>query len=185
MPGPEPIALVEPTRSAPPTPTDEIPMCDYCGCRDLTPAIGELSEEHERMLDLGYRLRRAVAARDHAAALEVLDGLEPLVGHHTDKEEQGLFSALREVWGADDRLDTLVGEHEEVDALLAEVRRGDPGWPDAAERAVAVLSQHLLDEETDLFPYAMYELSPTQWERVEAVHDAHGPAPDLARQAVA
>lgn len=160
-------------------------MCDYCGCRDLTPAIGELSEEHERMLDLGYRLRRAVRAQDHAAAIAVLDELEPLVDHHTDKEEQGLFTQLREVWGADDRLDTLVDEHEAVDALLAEARAGGTGWADAAERGMALLSQHLLDEETDLFPYAMYELSPQQWQRVEAVHDLHGAAPDAARQAVA
>jgi hemerythrin-like domain-containing protein len=34
----------------------------------------------------------------------------------------------------------------------------------------AALSRHLMDEETDLFPYAQYELSPLQWDEVERVH---------------
>lgn len=145
-------------------------MCDYCGCRDTAAAIGELSDEHEEVLELTYRLRRLAGVGDHPGVAEVLETLEPLLARHTAKEEQGLFTQLRAAWGADDRLDALVDEHRMVDALLDVVRAGDPGWRTAARTASDTLSAHLLAEETDLFPYAMYELRPEQWAAIDEIH---------------
>lgn len=86
-------------------------MCAYCGCRQR-PAIDELSEEHEQLLELVYGLRRRAETGDHAEVVAVLEGdLGPLLAHHADKEERGLFTQLRTSWHADDRLDTLVAAH--------------------------------------------------------------------------
>lgn len=146
-------------------------MCDYCGCRRQS-AIDELSEEHERLLDLLYRLRGEGARGDHAAVVRTLEtAIAPLLEEHTDKEERGLFVQLREAWAADDRLRDLVDEHRDIEERVATVLAGGPGWQDAVRSLGDALSEHILDEETDLFPYALYELTPHQWDAVEAVHD--------------
>lgn len=145
-------------------------MCDYCGCRRHAP-IEELSEEHEELLELGYRLRRLAREGAPAEALELLEQrLVPLLRAHTAKEERGLFAQLRSTWEADDRLDALVSEHRAMDAALAVVRRGGLGWTAALEALLADLSEHIMAEETDLFPYAAYDLGADQWRAVEEVH---------------
>jgi hemerythrin-like domain-containing protein len=152
-------------------------VCDFCGCRQQ-PAIDELSEEHERLLDLGYRLRRWAAEGDRDRVRHaVVQDLLPLLHHHTDKEERGLFAQLRAAWEADDRLATLVDEHRRIDDLATRVLGDDVGWPEHLTTLVATLSEHILSEETDLFPYARYELDHRQWDAVERVHAAAGGRP--------
>jgi hemerythrin-like domain-containing protein len=90
----------------------------------------------------------------------------------TGKEEEGLFTQLRSAWEADDRLATLVDEHREIDDLAAAVLVDDVGWSGHLATLVATLSEHILSEETDLFPYALYELGHRQWNAVERVHAA-------------
>jgi hemerythrin-like domain-containing protein len=145
-------------------------MCDYCGCRNQ-PEINELSDEHNRLLDLAYQLHRLARRGSHTDVLAVIDGeFAPLLDHHTSKEEQGLFTQLRSRYAADDRLDTLIGEHHDIKVQVAAVHAGDHGWREALTRLVDDLDQHILDEEVDLFPYAMYELQPSQWTQVAQVH---------------
>lgn len=146
-------------------------MCDYCGCREQA-AIEELSQEHEQLLNVVYRLRRDGARGDHPAVLEALEvELAPLLRRHTDKEEQGLFVQLRDAWAADDRLDVLVDEHRRIEELLEAVVAGGADWHGALVLLADELSEHIFDEETDLFPYARYELREAQWAAVEEVHD--------------
>lgn len=147
-------------------------MCDYCGCR-LQPEIEELSQEHERLLDLGYRLRRLARDHSHAEVLDLVDGeFAHLLDHHTDKEERGLFAELRSNHEAAERIDALVDEHHDIATHLAEVRAGGDGWREALTRLVAELDRHIMDEEVDLFPYSLYELREAQWDRVAEVHAA-------------
>jgi hemerythrin-like domain-containing protein len=146
------------------------PVCDFCGCRQQ-PAIDTLSEEHERLLDLGYRLRSSATDGDRERVrATVARDLLPLLHHHTDKEERGLFTQLRAAWEADDRLAALVVEHREIDRLASRVLDDDVGWREHLATLVATLSEHILSEETDLFPYALYELDHRQWDEVERVH---------------
>ncbi len=147
-------------------------MCDYCGCR-RQPAIDELSQEHEDILELTSRLRRLALDGTHAEVVAIVDDqLAPLLDHHTTKEERGLFAQLLATGEADARLGELVDEHRDIEDALAEIRRGADGWQRTAARLLHVLSEHILAEETDLFPYALYELRSDQWDAVEALHDA-------------
>ena len=151
-------------------------MCDFCGCRSQ-PAIDELSAEHERLLDLVYALRRDAARSDHATVVRTLEtAIVPLLHHHTDKEERGLFAQLRAAWEADARLSALESEHRHLEELIATVLRGAAGWSAVVGRMADELSQHVFDEETDLFPYALYELDDARWDAVEAVHASTRPA---------
>ena len=145
-------------------------MCDYCGCR-LLPPIAELSDEHDRLLDLAYSLRRLAENGDHAQLLELLDGeFTSLLATHTDKEERGVFHQLRSLGAADDRLDQLIGEHRDLEQQLDRLRRREDGWVEQVRVLAADLSGHIVDEEVDLFPFAMYELDDGQWDAVVEVH---------------
>lgn len=147
-------------------------MCDYCGCR-LIPAIADLSDEHDRLLDLAYKLRRLAESGVHEEVVELLDGeFAPLLQRHTDKEEHGVFRQLRSVGAADERLDQLVGEHRDLEQQLDRVRRGGERWQAEVHELAAELSGHVIDEEVDLFPFAMYELDDGQWDEVTRVHAA-------------
>lgn len=151
-------------------------MCDYCGCR-TAPAIDELSHEHERLLNLGHGARRRALSEDHATIVALLESeFLPLLTEHTRKEEAGLFAELRSTWEADDRIAALEDEHEELEELFDVVRRGGHGWREALDVAVRLLSDHVMDEETDLFPYALYALSPDQWSVVARRHEPVAPA---------
>lgn len=150
-------------------------MCDYCGCRRQA-AIDELSEEHERLLDLTYGLRKAAKRADHAAVMTTLaDEIVPLLQRHTDKEERGLFTQLRQAWGCDTRLDTLIDEHRDIEERIERIRAAAPAWPDEVRRLANDLSAHIMDEETDLFPYAVYELDDAHWSAIDAVHASSKP----------
>lgn len=156
-------------------------MCDYCGCR-LQPAITELSNEHERLLDLSCRLRQLAAAGAHRDALEAVDGeFAALLERHTVKEERGIFTQLRSCWEADHRLDDLVGEHRAIEALLEQVRAGSVGWQRAVARLATDLAEHIFAEEVDLFPYAMYELTDAQWRKVAETHATSAPSTNTPR----
>ena len=154
-------------------------MCGYCGCRHQ-PAIAELSDEHDRIQDLAHDLEHLARTSDHRTMCTLLDDhLAPLLQHHTDKEERGLFKQLRSCWEADDRLDTLVQEHRDIEDHLRQVRSGGPTWRQAVGQLVAELSQHILDEEVDLFPYALYELRPSQWDALTELHARLAKTPNV------
>jgi hemerythrin-like domain-containing protein len=154
-------------------------VCDYCGCR-RNPAIDELSAEHDQLLDLLYGLRRAAKRGAHTEVVSTLDNdVLPLLEAHTAKEEHGLFTELRTAWDCDVRLDSLVDEHRDVERRIDLVRSGAPGWAEELHRLADLLSSHIMDEETDLFPYALYELDDGQWNAVAAVHARSGTGRDV------
>ncbi len=137
----------------------------------MLPAIEELTREHDHLLELVGRLRRLAEADDHDGVRNLLDHeFAPLLGRHAHKEEHGVFRALRSTRRVDDRLDELTGEHRTIEALVEEVHRGRSGWQHALGRLADDLSSHVMDEEVDLFPSAMYELDDAQWEAVADVH---------------
>lgn len=71
------------------------------------------------------------------------------------------------------RLTPQVGEHRSIEQQLEVVRRGEASWQEVLVKLVTDLSSHAIDEEVDLFPFAMYELDDTQWNAVAEVHSAH------------
>lgn len=145
-------------------------MCDYCGCR-RQPVIDELSDEHEQLLEHVSQLRRLARKGSHDEVARILRAhVVPALAVHTDKEERGIFTELRRAWVADDRLDALVGEHRAIEELIQRILTAELEWRPLVRELADELSGHIVDEETDLFPYALYELTPAQWESVEGLH---------------
>jgi hemerythrin-like domain-containing protein len=139
-------------------------MCDYCGCRRSGPTA-ELAAEHERLQELGDRLR--VALHDGVDAPEVFDEFVRLLQMHAAKEEVGLFVQARSSTPLGDRIDALCREHDDLHRWLSDGFTG-PRVPDA----LRLLVTHIDDEEYDLFPHIFHALDPEQWDEIELAHRA-------------
>ena len=147
-------------------------MCDYCGCRS-NPEIASLSDDHIRFLELVEALEQAVDGRDADAGRALMRQLHDELHVHDGREERGIFVQLREIVPDGGYVDVFAREHVELHHLLEEAE-GD-GWREAARHATEMLRDHILREESDLFPAAYQMLSPAQWGAVaRALLDSDG-----------
>ncbi len=145
-------------------------MCDYCDCR-AQPQIAALSAEHERMLSVTAAIRRSVAA-GRAVSAEV-DELGGLLSPHAEREEIGLFAVLRDAGVDASYVGRFEDEHRRIETLLSSARDDVP----AAVMLVDLLEDHILHEETDMFPASRQLLDAEMWAAVDdAVSRAARPA---------
>ncbi len=142
-------------------------MCDYCGCRS-EPEIAALSADHERMLALTAQLRRAHAMGDQASGL--VGELAGALGPHARREELGVFAALVAEGVDAEYVAVFERDHDVIHELL--------GRDDASSqvlRIVELLEDHILREESDLFPAAHQMLGSEAWASIAASdHSADG-----------
>lgn len=135
-------------------------VCDHCGCRELPP-IGELMGEHDRIMNLAWRI-----VEDPDAVNENGDPLKPelrrLLEMHATKEERALYPLLIES-GDMEAGDRSVFEEEHRD-LLALV---DSDTFDA--EGSNVLAAHIEAEENDLFPSTMFAFDDDAWALMDRV----------------
>jgi iron-sulfur cluster repair protein YtfE (RIC family) len=130
-------------------------MCDYCDCRS-EPEIAALSAEHEHMLSLTARIRRATAMGEPTG--EVVAELAEILIPHSRREERGVFAALTAEGIASSYIELFESDHDALEALLS--RSDDPRQP---MLLVELLEAHILREETDLFPAAHQVLGSRAW----------------------
>ena len=138
-------------------------MCSYCGCRAIT-VIGRLSAEHVAITNAAGALRRAVLAGDGEATATAGEKLISLLDPHTTGEERGLFAELRLDPEFAAHVDTLCGEHREINAHLARVTQGDHSGVVALE---TLLRRHIDKEENGVFPAAAIALDWAAWDRID------------------
>jgi hemerythrin-like domain-containing protein len=151
-------------------------MCEYCGCQSVT-AIGDLTREHDLVVDLIGEARTAHHDGDPARMAQVARRIAALLEPHTRVEEDGLFPAL----AADfpEQIATLEAEHRLIEPVLDEAADGTPAAPDWPQRLLTVLDvlrRHVLKEQDGVFPAALAGLSTEDWERVDAVRAHVGTA---------
>ena len=134
-------------------------MCDHCGCRAF-PAIAELTEEHEQILELAWEVAEATPHR--AARTAVRAQLHSLLAAHVAIEEEVFYPLL--VATGDLPLDAcavLEAEHRDLGAAL------DGGGFD--RRSFYALAAHIENEEMELFPAAMFAFEDEDWAALQAV----------------
>lgn len=149
-------------------------MCEYCGCQSVT-AIGELTREHDEVVNLISHVRDAHRDGDTARMAELARRIGAVLEPHTEVEEHGLFPALADEFP--EQLAALEDEHRRVEAVLAEAEGGTPSdltWPDRLISMLDLLRLHILKEQDGVFPAALAALSTEQWEAVEAVRARAG-----------
>lgn len=144
-------------------------MCEYCGCQAVT-AIGDLTREHDVVVNLIGAVRTARGAGDVAGMAALARRIGGVLDPHSRVEEAGLFPALAAEFP--DHIAILEAEHRQIEAVLGEATAGtpaDPAWPDRLMETLRVLRHHILTEQDGVFPAALTTLRTADWEAVEAV----------------
>lgn len=138
-------------------------MCDYCGCRDQAP-IGELMDEHDRIMDLAWRITQGADPKGPMIA-SARDELVTLLAMHAAKEEAALYPLLIASGDleADARSD-FEREHREL-LVLVEAFTFDRDDSNT-------LAAHIEAEELELFPATMAAFDDAAWHEMDRVrHD--------------
>ena len=149
-------------------------MCEYCGCRDV-PAIGELTREHERVVDLIMQVRTAHRDGDMQRMARLSHRIGELLTPHIQVEERGLFPPLEADFP--DQMAELRREHRSIETVLDEscaVASWDPAWAARLLGALDLLRWHILKEQDGVFPAALATLRTADWEAMDAVRDRTG-----------
>lgn len=151
-------------------------MCEYCGCQS-SPAIYELTREHDVALDHVRVARRAADVNDAGLAVATSRKLAKLLGPHNAVEEEALFPAMAREYP--EHVATLRAEHLGIHSTLIEIAAGRPltqGWQTRLHTALAVLSEHIKKEQDGLFPAALSTLDAPDWAALEEVRARVGSA---------
>lgn len=144
-------------------------MCGHCGCHGV-PAIRELRDEHDALLDEAEDVRRALADGDRVLALKLLDHLVGHLAGHVHREEEGIFTAMRDQGEFVAEVAALEDEHRHLDAALAGLDAGSDQLDARVAALFAELAQHIEREDLGLFPASVVTLGAGGWERVERAH---------------
>jgi hemerythrin-like domain-containing protein len=147
-------------------------MCGHCGCNEVA-AIGELREEHLALQVQAHGIRRALAEGDRPSALDRLGRLVAHLGRHVEREERGMFTALREQGEFADEVDALEGEHVALDAAIASLDPRRDDFEAAVTGLLAELDTHIEREDLGIFPVSVVTLGATGWATVERAHAEH------------
>lgn len=137
--------------------------------------IAELMDEHFALLEIAGNIGRDLAAGERCAVEGGLLELERRLNEHVDREERGIFAALK---AQGDFLDAVVDLESEHVAFAAEVEDLSPQAANFRERVgrlLEELSDHIDKENLGIFPVAVTTLGASDWDIVSRAH-----APQLA-----
>jgi len=147
-------------------------MCGHCGCHEVD-AIGELRDEHVALCEAADGVRRAIGDGDRPVALARLSGLASDLARHVEREELGIFMALRQQGEFAEEVVALEGEHVSLDAAIASLDPHDADFDHAVLGLLAELDQHIEREDLGIFPVSVVTLGATGWDMVERAHTQH------------
>lgn len=139
-------------------------MCSYCGCRSIE-VIGRFMTEHEDIVTAAGALRRAAIEQDRAKVRMQCERVRTLLTPHTEAEEVGLFSVMREQGDFAEQVDALCGEHTLLDAQLDGIAAGDYSLVQPFSQR---LRDHIDKEDNGLFPTSALTLDGPDWDRIDA-----------------
>jgi hemerythrin-like domain-containing protein len=146
-------------------------MCEYCGCRQIEP-LAELMDEHLALLDVAGEVRRDLEHRRLDEAVAGLRRLAGLLDRHARREEDGVFTALRERGEFEDEVADLTAEHADFHARLDALDPRSTTLKADAEALFAHLTEHIDREDLGIFPVSTVSLGARGWDLVTEVHEA-------------
>jgi iron-sulfur cluster repair protein YtfE (RIC family) len=127
-------------------------------------------DEHTALVDESYGVRQALQTGDPAEAMTFLTELVSRLQRHVQREEDGIFRALRDSGEFLDEVDALEGEHHDFEQAIAALD------PDARDFHAAVsslfddLASHVDREDYGIFPVSVVTLGAVGWTTVERAH---------------
>jgi hemerythrin-like domain-containing protein len=129
---------------------------------DHTTEIDVLIDEHRELMRIMAALTQAMEAPD-ADREALLDRLETMLGHHTEREESGLFHVLQQVEVPPRYIGLFEHDHTHMVDLVHAARDDRSKIDDLLND----LGAHMAREEDDMFPAAEQLLGPAHWDAVE------------------
>ncbi len=129
---------------------------------DHNPEIDGLIDEHRELITIVATVRAMGQPDSELDGL--LDQLEMVLAHHTEREEAGLFHTLHEVEVSPQYMGLFEHDHGQLVDLIAAARRD---WH-SVDDLLKSLEAHMVREETDMFPAAEQLLGPADWDAVDA-----------------
>lgn len=144
-------------------------MCEYCGCRGVPP-IGELMDEHDALVDEAGRVRHDLASGNPTAAMGRLSSLVTRLNRHVQREEDGIFRALRQEGEFLDELDQLEAEHRGFEAAVAGLDIGAVDFTAKVTRMLDDLAVHVERENLGIFPVSVVTLGSEGWSIIDQAH---------------
>ena len=144
-------------------------MCEYCGCRGVPP-IGELMDEHTALVDQAHHVRHDLGSGNTSAAMARLTDLVAHLDRHVQREEDGIFRAMRTAGEFIDEIDALEGEHRDLAAAIAVLDPDSAGFATQVTRLLDDLDVHVEREDLGIFPVSVVTLGATGWAIVDEAH---------------
>jgi hemerythrin-like domain-containing protein len=144
-------------------------MCEHCGCRQVAP-LGELMDEHLALLDLAADVRAALGRDDRAATVELLGRFAHHLGSHVRREEDGVFTAIRDTGEYVEEIDDLERDHADFDAQIAALDLDHPDVDAHLTSLFTHLSEHIDREDLGIFPVSVVTLGAQGWDTVARAH---------------
>jgi hemerythrin superfamily protein len=126
----------------------------------MKPLIDRIAEEHTRHRALAEQLLETSGNSDERR--ELWRAFRKEVEAHADAEEQTLYAALIAKPEAQDRSQHSIAEHRAIHKLMRELEDTDfssPGWLSTARDMVDKLRHHMVEEEEEVFPLLLEQLS--------------------------
>jgi hemerythrin-like domain-containing protein len=144
-------------------------MCEHCGCREVEP-IAELMDEHFELLEIAGDIGRHLVRGERAAAERGLLELGSRLDRHVDREERGVFAALRAQGDFAAAIGDLEAEHVAFDSELEDLAPGADDFGERVGRLIRELSEHIDKENLGVFPIAVTTLGASGWDIVSRAH---------------
>ena len=144
-------------------------MCEYCGCRGVPP-IGELMDEHTALVDQAHHVRHDLGSGNTSAAMARLTDLVAHLDRHVQREEDGIFRAMRTAGEFIDEIDALEGEHRDLAAAIAVLDPDSADFATQVTRLLDDLAVHVEREDLGIFPVSVVTLGATGWAIVDEAH---------------
>lgn len=144
-------------------------MCEYCGCRQV-PSVGELMDEHAALMDEANRVRQALTIGDKKLAMQRLNRLAGHLQRHVQREEAGIFTALRDMGEFLDELNELETEHRQFHGVVTALDASSADFDAEVMRLFDDLGGHVEREDLGIFPVSVVTLDESGWRLVESEH---------------
>jgi hemerythrin-like domain-containing protein len=141
-------------------------VCEYCGCREI-PAIAELMDEHTALADEGHYVRQALETDDLAGAMSRLTRMVAHLDRHVQREEAGIFLAMRAAGEFTDEIDDLEREHRDLASVVAALDVDSTTFASDVSRLLDDLGTHVEREDLGIFPVSVVTLGASGWATVD------------------
>jgi hemerythrin-like domain-containing protein len=127
-------------------------------------------DEHTALVDQAYGVRQALQSGDAATAMSRLADLVTRLQRHVQREEDGIFRALRSSGEFLDEIDALEDEHGDLEKAIAALDVSAAGFQHAATHLLDDLAVHIDREDYGIFPVSVVTLSAAEWAIVDEAH---------------